>query len=121
MGYGTTDEGQDYWLIKNSWSLRWGEQGFFRCGSCSSEACMHAICRSILKLLPLRGINLTRRWGKQGFFRRGVLLDRLKACYQAVFSVAMTGVYADHQLKLLLLYMYYCQPRLSWADPSYVL
>ena len=31
VGYDTTEEGQDYWLIKNSWSTTWGEQGFFKC------------------------------------------------------------------------------------------
>ncbi|CAK0787246.1 hypothetical protein CVIRNUC_010463 [Coccomyxa viridis] len=30
VGYDTTEEGQDYWLIKNSWSTTWGEQGFFK-------------------------------------------------------------------------------------------
>ncbi|KAF5842784.1 hypothetical protein DUNSADRAFT_5156 [Dunaliella salina] len=30
VGYGTTPDGVNYWLLRNSWSVMWGESGYFK-------------------------------------------------------------------------------------------
>ncbi|KAJ7552085.1 hypothetical protein O6H91_06G041300 [Diphasiastrum complanatum] len=30
VGWGTTEDGLDYWIIANSWNRSWGEDGFFK-------------------------------------------------------------------------------------------
>jgi len=45
VGYGTTDDGIDYWIVKNSWNGKWGDQGYFKIKR-GVNMCGIAVCNS---------------------------------------------------------------------------
>ncbi|MBA0845714.1 hypothetical protein Goarm_023003 [Gossypium armourianum] len=40
VGCGTSEEGSNYWLVKNSWGETWGEKGYFRIDRGVNKCCI---------------------------------------------------------------------------------
>eukprot|EP01112_Ceratiomyxa_fruticulosa_P004069 TRINITY_DN1440_c0_g4_i1.p1 TRINITY_DN1440_c0_g4~~TRINITY_DN1440_c0_g4_i1.p1 ORF type:complete len:560 (+),score=144.78 TRINITY_DN1440_c0_g4_i1:51-1682(+) len=44
VGYGTTDQGEDYWIVKNSWSTHYGADGYVLMARNQGNNCGVATC-----------------------------------------------------------------------------
>jgi len=44
VGYGETDDGEEYWIMRNSWGTAWGEHGFMRIRMHTDNLGIEAAC-----------------------------------------------------------------------------
>ncbi|XP_037085227.1 procathepsin L-like [Pollicipes pollicipes] len=47
VGYGTDDQGRDFWLVKNSWSPSWGNKGYIKIARNENNVCGVATSASL--------------------------------------------------------------------------
>lgn len=78
VGYGT-ENGVPYWLIKNSWSHNWGDNGFIkiRHGLCGVEKRPFVVLNKGRKLLPWQLEEKTKKEKKR--LLKEKLREQLKA------------------------------------------
>ncbi|DBA00224.1 TPA: hypothetical protein N0F65_007868 [Lagenidium giganteum] len=66
VGYGETEEGEKYWIIRNTWGTMWGENGYMRITRGNSHLSEHGPCNLYLYSSFPKGLGSNISPGQDG-------------------------------------------------------